>query len=384
MSCTNAFPDAYKISLSLSRYLAYISMLKTIDFYIIRKFLGTFFYAIALIILIVIIFDLSEKIDDFIEKKAPLHEIIFVYYANFIPYFINLFSPLFTFIAVIFFTSRLAFNTEIIAILSSGVSFKRLLVPYILSAIFLALFSVYLSNFLIPQANQKRLDFEYTYVKNPQSFRDRNIHIQIRPGIFIYMESYNARNNTGYRFALEEINEGRLTYKLMAEHAIWDSLEASWKIKHYHTRTINGLDESLHSGEELDTILPFTPNDFLQDLAEMEKMNFGELRNHIDNEKLKGSEYVKFFEVEKHRRMAFPFSTIVLTIIGVALSSKKVRGGIGLHLGVGLGLSFSFILFMQVSTTFATNGNLHPFMAVWIPNLLYGILGAYLLKAAPK
>jgi lipopolysaccharide export system permease protein len=359
-------------------------MLKTIDYYIIRKFLGTFFYAITLIILIVIIFDFSEKIDDFIEKKAPLDEIIFMYYLNFIPYFVNLFSPLFTFVAVIFFTSRLAFNTELVAILSSGISFKRLLVPYLISAVLLAVLSMYLSNYLIPNANQKRLDFEYTYVKNPQSFRDRNIHLQIRPGIYVFMETFNERTSTGTRFSLEKINEEGLYYKMMAERITWDSIPQSWTIRNYNVRTIDGLNETLHFGEELDTILPFSPQDFIQNLTEMETMNMSDLRAFIENERLKGSENVKFFEVEKHRRMAFPFATIVLTVIGVALSSKKVKGGIGLHLGLGLGLSFAYILFMQVSTTFATNGNLHPFLSVWIPNLLFGILGAYLLKIAPK
>ncbi len=359
-------------------------MLKTFDYYIIRKFLGTFFYAITLIILIVIIFDLSEKIDDFIEKKAPLQAIIFVYYLNFIPYFVNLFSPLFTFIAVIFFTSRLAFNTEIIAILSSGVSFKRLLLPYLISSVILALLSMYLSNFLIPTANEKRLDFEYTYVKNPQSFRDRNIHMQIRPGIFIYMESFNTRAQTGVRFSLEKINEGELFYKMQAEKVAWDSIQGSWKIQNYYIRTIIDEKETLVFGAEMDTILPLAPKDFMQNLAEMETMKFNELREYIDNERLKGSEHVKFYEVEKHRRMAFPFATLVLTLIGVSLSSRKVRGGIGLHLGIGMAISFSYILFMQVSTTFATNGNLHPFLSVWIPNLIFGILGAYLLKVAPK
>lgn len=359
-------------------------MLKTIDYYIIRKFLGTFFYAISLIILIVIIFDFSEKIDDFIEKKAPLDEIIFTYYINFIPYFVNLFSPLFTFVAVIFFTSRLAFNSELTAILSSGISFKRLLVPYLISAVILSALSVYLSNFLIPNANQKRLDFEYTYVKNPQSFRDRNIHLQIRPGIFVFMETFNERTSIGLRFSLEKINEEGLYYKLMAERVTWDSIPKSWNIKNYNVRTIDGLNETLYFGEELDTILPFTPQDFIHNLAEMETMNLSELRAFIDNERLKGSDNVKFYEVEKHRRMAFPFATIVLTVIGVALSSKKVKGGIGLHLGLGLGLSFAFILFMQVSTTFATNGNLHPALSVWIPNIMFGLLGIYLLKIAPK
>lgn len=359
-------------------------MLKKIDLYIIRKFLGTFFFAITLIIFIVIIFDLSEKIDDFIEKQAPLREIIFVYYLNFIPYFINLFSPLFTFIAVIFFTSRLASNTEIIAILGSGVSFNRLLRPYFISAIVLSVLGIYLSNILIPPANRVRLDFEATYVKPPQPFRDRNIHMQIRPNEFIYLESFNNRTNIGYRFSLEKVTDGTLTYKLLAENVRWDSVQQIWTIENYNIRTIDGLEEQLSFGSSMDTTLAFTPRDFIQNLKEMETMNFGELREFIANEKLKGSENVKFYEVELHRRIAFPFATLVLTLIGMAVSSRKVRGGIGLHLGIGLSISFAFILFMQISTTFATKGNLHPMLSVWIPNLFFGLLGVYLLRMAPK
>jgi lipopolysaccharide export system permease protein len=359
-------------------------MLKKIDLYIIRKFLGTFFFAMTLIIFIVIIIDLSERIDDFIEKQAPLNEIIFVYYFNFIPYFVNLFSPLFTFIAVIFFTSRMAFNTEIIAILSSGVSFRRMLRPYFISAILLSMLSIYLTNFLIPPANKQRLDFEYTYVRTPPRFRDRNIHMQVRPGEFVYLESFNDRTHVGYRFALEKITDGQLQYKMLADHVRWDSVSGHWTIENYNVRTIEGLHEELSFGRTLDTILPFTPRDFIQNLKEMETMSFGELREFIANERLKGSENVKFYEVEMHRRMAFPFSTMVLTLIGVSLSSRKVRGGIGLHLGFGISLSFAFILFMQVSTTFATKGNLHPMLSVWIPNIIFGILGIYLLRAAPK
>ena len=358
--------------------------MKKIDLYIIRKFLGTFFFAIGLIILIVIIFDFSEKIDDFIEKKAPLNEIIFTYYLNFIPFFINLFSPLFTFVAVIFFTSRLALNTEIVAMLSSGISFRRLMVPYVLSAIFLGLISVYLANIIIPPASKKRLDFEATYVKNPATFRDRNIHMQIRPGVFIFLESYNDRSNIGWRFTLERVEEGALVYKLAADNVRWDSIAKGWTIENYYTRTINGLHEELSFGHRLDTVLPFTPRDFVQNLREMETMNFSELHEYIQNEKLKGSENVKFYEVEMYRRMAYPVATLVLTLIGVSLSSRKVRGGIGLHLGVGLGLSFAFILFMQISTTFATNGNLHALLSVLIPNIFFGVIALYLYKTAPK
>ncbi len=359
-------------------------MLKKLDIYIIRKFLGTFVYAITLIILIVVVFDLSEKIDNFIENQAPFRDVILVYYVNFIPYFINLFSPLFTFITVVFFTSRMAFNTEIIAILSSGVSFRRLLVPYILSAILLSLISVYLTNVVIPPANEKRLEFEYTYVKPPDTFRGRNIHMQVRPGIFIYLESFNEKTHQGHRFTLEEIEEGELQYKMMADQAQYNDEEDTWTIKNYNIREIVNLEEKLSFGREMDTVLPFSPEDFIQNLKDMETMNFRELNAFIANERLKGSEAVRFYEVERHRRLAFPFSTLVLTIIGLALSSQKVKGGIGLHLGAGITLSFAFILFMEIATTFGTQGSLHPMMAVWIPNIMFGILGIYLLKMAPK
>ncbi len=358
--------------------------LKTVDWYIIRKFLGTFFYAISLIIIIVIIFDLSEKIDNFLEKKTPLFDILFVYYLNFIPYFVNLFSPLFTFVAVIFFTSRLAFNTEIIAILSSGISFRRLLLPYLLSAVVLAILSIYLSNFLIPSANKQRLEFENTNFNNNRQFRERNIHLQIKPGEFVFLESFNERINVGYKFALEHIRNGELTYKLHAERVEWIDTTEVWVFRNYHLRIIDGINETIKSGSRLDTVINLKPIDFLQDLQQMETMNFVQLQAFIKSERLKGSENIKYYLVEKHKRIAFPFATLVLTMIGVSLSSRKVRGGIGLHLGLGLLISFTFILFMQISTTFATNGNLPSFMAVWIPNLLFSILALYLLKTAPK
>ncbi len=359
-------------------------MLKKLDIYIIKKFLGTFVYAISLIILIVVIFDLSEKIDNFIEHQASFRDVVFVYYVNFIPYFINLFSPLFTFITVVFFTSRMAFNTEIIAILSSGVSFRRLLRPYLISAILLSVVAIYMSNFMIPQANEARLDFERTYVRKPDTFRGRNIHMQVRPGIFVYLISFNENTQTGYRFSMENIENGELRHKLMADQATFNPEDTTWTVKQYNIREIDGYKEKLSFGSEMDTVLPFTPRDFIQNLKDMETMSYSELNEFIANERLKGSETVVFYEVERHRRLAFPFATLVLTFIGVALSSQKVRGGIGLHLGAGITLSFAFILFMQVTTTFATKGNLHPMMAVWIPNIIFGALGIYLLKIAPK
>ena len=357
---------------------------KKLDIYIIKKFLGTFFYAIALIIIIVIIFDISEKIDDFIEKEAPLNEIIFNYYLNFIPYFVNLFSPLFTFIAVIYFTSKMASDSEIVAILSSGISFRRLMRPYIISAIFLAFLSFLLSNFIIPHATKKRLEFEMMYIKNARRSKEMNIHMQISPGTFVYAEHYNSEANMVYHFSMEKINDKGLYYKLTSDFAKWDSLKARWSIENYFIRTIDGMKERIRSGKQFDTVINLKPSDFLENIHNIQIMNFSELNEFINEEKLKGSDNITFYQVEKHKRIAFPFATIVLTLIGVSLSSRKIRGGIGLYLGVGITLSFAFILFMQISTTFATNGNLPAVIAVWIPNIIFGALGLYLLKIAPK
>jgi len=358
--------------------------MKIIDKYIIRKFLGTFFFAITLIIVIVIIFDISERVDDFLKHNAPLEEIILDYYLNFIPYFINLFSPLFTFIAVIFFTSKMASNTEIVAILSNGVSFRRMLFPYLIAAFILAVLSFYLSNFLIPTANKTRLAFEYTYFRTQDKYSERNLHIQTNPGTYAYIESYNFESNIGYKFTLESITDEGLYTKLFANNIRWDSTKNLWSLDNYNIRYVDGLTERVETGNTLDTVINLLPSDLKRDVRNMDIMNFSKLRAFIKNEKLKGSDDVIFYEVEKHRRIANPFATIILTFIGVALSSRKIRGGIGMHLGMGLAISFSYILFMQITTTFATYGNLHPFLSVWIPNILFGSLGLYLIKIAPK
>jgi len=358
--------------------------LKKIDIYIIKKFLGTFFFAISLLIVIVVVFDMSEKIDDFIEKEAPLKKILFSYYLNFIPYFVNLFSYLFTFIAVIFFTSKMASDSEIIAILSSGISFRRFLVPYMISAVLLGLMSFYLANFLIPRTNQKMMAFEKIYIKNPRRNRDINIHMQISPGTFIYFESYNNVTDVGNKFSLENFENNKLVYKLSSERIIWDSITGKWKLKNYTIRMLDGFDEKIIKGKEMDTLLNLHPSEFIIIIDDIKTMNFSELRAFIEKERLKGTKNIKDYEVEKHKRIAFPFATIVLTLIGVSISSRKSRGGIGMHLGLGIGITFSFIFFLQVSTVFATRGSLSPGLSVWIPNIIFGILALFLLKIAPK
>lgn len=347
--------------------------------------MGTFFYAITLLIMIVIIFDVSENIDSFIKNEAPLKAIVVDYYINFIPYFINLFIYLFTFISVIFFTSKLASDTEIIAILSSGVSFRRLLYPYMLSAFLLAVMSFYMGNFLIPKTNQSRRVFKNTYMENLVKDQSRNLHLQIEPNTFAFIESYNRSLATGYKFSIEKFDGQLMVYKLMADKIKLDTVTGSWTLLDYFIRTIDpDGHQQLIKGEEIDTTLALKPTDLYKVKEVFEEMNLYELNEFIASEKAKGSIGYKSFEIEKHKRLAGPAAIIILTLIGVALSSRKVRGGIGMHLGAGIGLTFSYILLMQVSTVFSTFGSLSPAVASWIPNIIFLFIGIYLLYKAPK
>ncbi|MHC1705607.1 MAG: LptF/LptG family permease [Tenuifilaceae bacterium] len=358
--------------------------LKIIDLYIIRKFIGTYIYAIFLIVGIAVVFDISEKLDDFMEKGAPLSAIIFKYYFNFIPYFANLFSSLFTFIAVIFFTSKMAYNTEIIAILSSGVSFNRMMRPYFIAATIIAIFSFLLTSFIIPPANRVRLDFENSYLKKPYQNSERNIHKQVRPGIFVYMEAYNTFSQTGYKFSIEYFEENQLKSKLISDYAKWDSTKNKWTVHNYYIREYKEERQEIKYGTTIDTSIFITPKDFSMRLNVVETMNLFQLNDFIAQQKLQGADTIDVFLIEKHGRIAFPFSTFILTLIGVSLSSRKVRGGIGLHIGAGLAISFSYILFMRFSTMFAVGGSLTPLFAVWVPNILFAFIAIGLYKIAPK
>ena len=359
-------------------------MFKKLDLYIIRKFLGTFFFAIVLIISITIVFDFSEKIDNFIDKEAPFKAVIFDYYVNFIPYFANLFSALFTFVSVIYFTSKMAYDTEIIAILSSGISFRRMMFPYFISALIIGIFSFFLSNFVIPPANAKRLDFTETYLKKRFINKERNIHRQIEPGLFIYMTNFETSSKIGYKFSLEKFEGKQLVSKLTSRSIKWNKEKEKWTIKDYVIRRIDGDKETLEKGKSIDTLLNFKPDEFSRRTNVVEAMNMMELDDFIHEQIMRGDSNISAYKIEKYRRIANPFSAFILTLIGVSLASRKVRGGMGLHLGIGLALSFSFILFMQISTVFATNGSMNPLLAVWLPNILFSVIGIYLYRVAPK
>jgi lipopolysaccharide export system permease protein len=360
--------------------------IKRIDRYIIKKFLGTFFFAIVLILTVAVVFDFAEKIDNFMEKEAPVKAIIFDYYFNFIPYFATLFAPLFVFISVIFFTSKMAINTEIIAILNSGMSFRRMMWPYLISAVVIAVFAFVLTNFIIPRANLQRMDFEDKYYRSSsRKVTVENIHRQVFPNIYVFMGSYNPISQRGQNFTLERFNDtGRLISKLSSPTVVFDSAANKWSAINYTLREIHDREEIITKGRKLDTTLTITPRDFSKDPGFVGTMTYRELNDYIDLLKLQGSDELKLFLIEKHRRFSNPFAVFILTLIGVSLSSRKIRGGIGMNIGIGLVLSFSYILFLQFASQFSLKGDLNPMLAMWIPNILYTFIALGLYKMAPK
>lgn len=361
---------------------------KIIDRYIIMKFIVSFFVAMLLIIGVVIIFDLSEKIDDFVKYEAPIKAIIFDYYLNYIPYFVNMFSPLFVFITVIFFNSKMAANSEIIAILSGGISFHRMMVPHIISALIIALLSLALNLFVIPRANATRVEFDSKYngyYRGDQSFSSTNFHSQISPGEFVYVNSFSKWNKTAYNFTLEKIENNKLVSKITAETAVWDSTTESWHLKNYFIRDYSeGLNDVVVSGERKDTTIQLKIADFYMNKKTVETLSIKDLNKLIDTQKGRGDENVMFSLMEKHRRMTLPFSSFILTIMGVALTSKKKRGGIGWNLAVGIALAFLYILFLRFSEMFVYTGTLPAAVALWLPNFVYTIIAIVLYRMAPK
>jgi lipopolysaccharide export system permease protein len=359
-------------------------MIKIIDWYIIKKYLGTFSFTLAIFTVIIVIFDVSEKLDDFLRHQAPISEIIFSYYAGFIPFYLNFLSPLINFIAVIFFTAKMADQTEIVPILSSGVSFKRFLRPYVIASTIIFVVTLIFNLFIIPETNQLKIDFENTYI-DPKSDNSKMFtHMQIDKESYVYIENFDNNQKVGYKFMLEKFSGNNLKEKLIADKITWDSLKLKWKIENYTIRKIDGLKENMISGTIKDTTLDMRPKDFEIYDNIYQAMNMRELNNRIKKEEIRGTGVMVDLQLEKYKRFVYPFSAYILTLMGVSLSSRKVRGGIGLPLGVGIILSFTYILFIQFTTMFALKGGLPPLIAVIIPNIIFGILGVYLLIKAPK
>ncbi len=373
--------------LSWLKYLNPARYLKRMDRYIIYKFIGTYIYSILLIISISIVFDVNENLAKFTNYHAPLRAIVFDYYANFVPYFANLFSPLFVFIAVIFFTSKLAGNSEIIAMLACGMSFKRLLRPYIFSAALIAILNFFLGAYIIPKGTVVRHDFESLYKNNKKNTSASNIQLMVDRGVVAYLSQYDDIRKTGYGFALYKFDNKKLVSQMNASVIQYDTIAEEryhWKARNYKIRTLTGMREKITSGAEIDTLIQMEPMDLVFSKGQQETFTSPELLRYISKQEERGSSNVVQYEVEYHKRIASSFASFILTIIGVSLSSRKRKGGMGMYLGIGLALSFAYILLQTISATFAINADTPPMLAAWMPNILYAFIAYYCYKKAPN
>ncbi len=361
--------------------------LKKLDWYIIKKFIGTYFFAIILIISISIVFDFNEHLAKFTQYHAPWKAIIFDYYLNFIPYFANLFSPLFVFIAVIFFTSKLAGNSEIISMLAAGVSFKRLMRPYMISAAFISLLTFFLGAYVIPKGTIVKQNFETMYKNKKRTTSAQNVQLQVGQGVIAYIQHYDNNVKRGYGFNLDKFENKKLVSHLTAQEIQYDTISESkyhWKISQWRLRDMRGLKEKITSGARKDTVIMMEPTDLVFSKGQQETFTSPQLREYISKQINRGSSNVVQYEVEYHKRIASSFASFILTTIGMSLSSRKRKGGMGLYLGIGLALSFTYILLQAVSSTFAINANTPPMLAAWIPNIIFAVVAYFCYRQAPN
>lgn len=366
--------------------------MKILDWYILKKILVTFFFIVALLTAILVVVDVTEKIEDFNNMSISTWQIITGWYLNFIPYLISLLSPILVFITAIFVTARLSTHTEIVAMISSGMSFRRVLIPYFMGSILIALLIFYLKNYVIPDGNKKLVDFELKYIKKEKfHFSERNVHLKIAPNLYVYLGRYDTRNNTAYKFGLNEINLDKLDQKntpllrkLDATRAVWDTTSNKWKIIDYKIRDLRGNKEKITQGKEMDTVLNLKPKDFQNTYKLHEKLTLTELNEYVEEMKKRGADNIEVFIVEKYERFAYPFAIIILSIIGAISAGRKSREGIGFQIAFGFVLAFIYILMITISKSFGQKGGLSPLLAVWIPNIVFTIVGFIMYKRIPK
>ena len=357
---------------------------KIIDRYLLRKMLGTVVFAITLLMTIVIVFDMSENIQRFMSHNVPAKEVITGYYLNFIPYFINLFIPLFTFISVIWFTSKLSSRNEIISIFDNGISFNRMLGPYVIGAAIIMLFSLIMSNFIVPTTNKKLNDFKFQYFGR-RATSTSYLHIKNSRNSYIFVERWDKMEGIGYNFTYEEFDSSALRLKISAQTIDYDEDNKTWRLHRYLRRVITPDNEELiFRGEEFDTTFNITPLNLYQDISVSETMSYRELRQFIREEKLRGSSLLANYQIEQHKRLANPVGILIMTLLGVSVSCRKTTRGVGVHIFIGIGLAFSFIFLQQISTVFSVSGGLPPVLGTWIPNIIFAIITAVLLKMTPK
>ena len=380
------FPVLKKVG-HLLQMLSPSRFIGILDWYIIKKFIGTYIYAILLIISIAIVFDFNENLSKFTQYHAPWRAIIFDYYANFVPYYSNLFSPLFVFIAVIFFTSKLAGNSEIISMMAAGVSIRRLMRPYMISCILIAGLTFYLNSFVIPHGTVIRQNFETLYRNSKKNTSAENVQLQVAKNTVAYIQHYDNQYKRGYGFSLVKFKDKKIVSHMTAMEIQYDTVADTkyhWKVSNWKIRTLKGLKEHIQSGASMDTVLLMEPTDLVYSKGQQETFTSPELLSYISKQTSRGSGNVVQYEVEFHKRIAMSFSSFILTIIGLSLSSRKRKGGMGLYLGIGLALSFGYIMLQTVSATFAIQADTPPILAAWIPNIIFAIIAYFCYRHAPS
>lgn len=357
---------------------------KILDRYFIKNLLTHYVFVGFAIVLIICMVDYTEKLDNFIRTKAPAKAILFDYYLNFIPFWLNFISPLIVFIATVFFTSRIAARTEIVAMLSTGISFGRILAPYVAGASILAGITFISVGWILPKANKVRVAFELKYIENEYYFTGRDIHLKIAPDVYAYLQSYNVASLTGNKFTLETIKGNKLLEKLSADKIVWQPETKKWRMQNFNIRTLDSLGEKLTSGAERDTTVNMSPKDFESDFSLYETFTLPELNAYIDLLISRGSDGLEAYLIEKYTRFTQPFAMLILTVIGVLVSARKSRRGVGWQIALGFLLAFIYILFFLLSKGVAEAGTFDPLLAVWLPNIVFTFIGFILYKTLPR
>jgi lipopolysaccharide export system permease protein len=374
--------------------------MKLLDRYILRQLLSTYVFVVFLLLAVITVIDLTEKTDKYSKAQLSFLQIL-DYYGDFLPWIAGLITPITVFIATVFITAKMAGHTEIVAMLSSGMSFRRLLLPYFVGALLIASTSFLLNGWVIPNSNKSRLAFELEYLKPKTSSSSRNIHMQVAPNTILYLQNYNNISDKGYSFTLERFKEGKLIEKLTAKRIEWDTTKNKWTLHNWEVMQVNGLFEptdSLANGNSLlkkgestapqsvplDTALNIHPKEFDNDYRKYDGLTLTELNKYIKTLKARGAAGIAEYEVEKYTRYASPFSIFILTFMGVIVSARKSRGGTGAQIAIGFALSFIFILFFMMFRTFAEAGALPPIVSVWIPASIFGVISAIMYKYVPR
>lgn len=364
--------------------------MKIIDRYILKKVLSTFFFVMLMLTSVIVVITITEKMDAFARNNLSTLEIM-GYYLDFIPWICGQLAPITVFIATVFVTSRMASHTEIIAILSGGTSFKRLLLPYFISSLLIAGLTFYFNGWIIPKSNRERLAFELKYFETKTQFNKRNLHMQIAPDVNMFLQNYNNMTDIGYMFSLERFENGKLMEKLTADNIQWDTATGKWNLKRWKLKRVEAMfsktnigEPLVSEGEVMDTSLVISPKDFENEERQYDGMTLNELNEIIAKRKFRGLTGVEILETEKHIRYSIPFTTFILVFIGVVVSSRKSRGGTGFQIALGFLLAFVFIIFFTVSRTFSEAGSLPPMLAAWIPNILFTGISVGLYKYVPR